>query len=167
MTGVQTCALPIYPNTSIHPHNRKRIERALRYYEKTGKPFSGKKKSQTLWHDATVIGLTLDREILYQRINERVDYMVKQGLLEEAQRIYLQPLRTKAVLTPIGYKELFPYFEGSESLEDALAKIKQHSRNYAKRQYTWFLHQMNVTWISVNLEHFEDTIKEACHQIGI
>ncbi len=157
--------LKIDSKTSIHFNNRKRIERALRYYEATGKILSEKKKADKLLYDTVMIGLTLDREILYERINRRVDIMMEQGLLEEAKRLYNRSLHTKAIMTPIGYKELFQYFAGIESLESALEKVKQHSRNYAKRQYTWFRHQMPVTWISVDLEHFENTILLACKTI--
>lgn len=150
--------LKIDSNTTIHPNNRKRIERALRYYEATGKIISEKQDANTLLYNAIIIGLTLDRNILYERINQRVDTMVKQGLLEEARKIYDQSLRTKAIMTPIGYKELFVYFDGKENLENALNTIKQHSRNYAKRQYTWFRNQMDVKWITVDLDCFENTV---------
>lgn len=157
--------LKIDPNTTIHPNHRKRIERALRYYETTGKLLSEKKKADILLYNATIIGLTLDRNLLYERINQRVDIMVEQGLLEEASKIYRQPLRTKAIMTPIGYKELFAYFDGIESLENVLGKIKQHSRNYAKRQYTWFRNQMDVTWVTVDLEQFENTVNTVSQYI--
>lgn len=157
--------LKIDPNTTIHPNNRKRIERALRYYETTGKILSEKKQADTLLYNATIIGLTLDRNVLYERINQRVDIMVEQGLLEEVSKIYRQPLRTKAIMTPIGYKELFAYFDGIESLENVLDKMKQHSRNYAKRQYTWFRNQMDVIWVTVDLEHFENTVNTVSQYI--
>ncbi len=154
--------LQIDPNTQIHPHNRKRIERALRYYEATGKRLSEKEQANTLLYEVVVIGLTMNRTALYDRINQRVDHMVEEGLVEEAKKLYDRQLRSKAIMTPIGYKELFPYFEGTFPLDVCLDKIKQHSRNYAKRQYTWFSHQMEVNWLEVNLNHFEYTIEEAC-----
>ena len=158
--------LKVDPNTEIHPSNRKRIERALYYYETTGKRLSEKKKADHLLYPTIVLGLTIDRDLLYGRINDRVDAMVKEGLLEEAKQIYESGIRTKAVMTPIGYKELFPYFEGEAALDTCLDQIKQHSRNYAKRQYTWFRHQMDVKWLEVDIDHFENTILEACQIIA-
>lgn len=155
----------IDPDTCIHPNNRKRIERTLSYYEKTGKILEEKEKSDKLLYPTIFLGLTTKRDILYERINQRVDIMVQNGLLEEARQIYEQPLRTKAIITPIGYKELFNYFSGLDTLENCLDKIKQHSRNYAKRQYTWFHHQMSVEWINVDFEHFENTVEMACGKI--
>lgn len=149
------------PNNQIHPNNRKRLERALSYMEEVGKPFSEKEKTEKPLYDVVWIGLTMDRKTLYERINQRVDVMVKQGLLEEAKKYYDSKIRTKAILTPIGYKELFPYFDGSISLEEALNTIKQKSRNYAKRQYTWFTHQVPVHWITALKENFDKTVEEA------
>lgn len=149
------------PNTEIHPNNRRRIIRALEYFNQFQTPFSQKEKSEELLYDAVFLGLTTSRDILYNRINQRVDIMVQNGLLEEAKKIYDSKIRTKAVLTPIGYKELFPYFDGVESLEDCLSKIKQNSRRYAKKQYTWFRHQLPIHWIEVNFDNFEKTVEEA------
>lgn len=152
-------------NIQIHPNNRKRMIRALNYMEKNNKKWSEQEKTDTLLYDTIFIGLTCDRDILYQRINERVDKMVEKGLLEEAKNIYDSKIQSKAVLTPIGYKELFPYFEGKISLEEALEKIKQNSRKYAKRQYTWFNHQMDIKWFSVDFDNFNNTISEVYHYI--
>lgn len=154
------------PKTEIHPHNRKRIERALTYMKHHHQPYSEKEKTETCLYDVTWIGLTTDRETLYRRINDRVVVMIQNGLLEEAQMIYSTHIRSKAVMTPIGYKELFPYFEGTSSLEECVDKMKQHSRNYAKRQYTWFRNQMNITWYEVNFKNFNHTIEEVLNSIG-
>lgn len=148
--------IQIDPNTDIHQNNRQRLERALDYYEDNTELLS--EKNSKLLYDSIIIGLTTDRETLYNKINSRVDTMLKEGLLEEAKKIYSSNIRTKAVMTPIGYKELFPYFEGKE--EANIDLIKQKSRNYAKRQYTWFNNQMNVNWFNVNYENFEKTEKE-------
>ncbi len=155
----------INPDTTVHPNNRKRIERALSYYEQTGKILEKKEKAEQLLYPTIVLGLTTERSVLYERIDQRVDIMMQNGLLEEARQIYEQPLRTKAIIAPIGYKELFDYFSGFRTLENCLDKIKQHSRNYAKRQYTWFRHQMNVEWIDVDFEYFENTVEMACSKI--
>ena len=151
----------IYPDTKIHPHNRKRIERALDYYHETHQVLEEKEKAQNLLYPTLFIGLTCDRKQLYERINHRVEDMVKAGLLEEAKAIYETKIRTKAIMTPIGYKELFPYFEGTKSLEDCLEEIKKDSRHYAKRQYTFFNHQLPVHWITVDFHDFSHTVEEA------
>lgn len=152
--------LLVDPNTDIHPNNRKRIERALDYYFANNKPISSKEKTNKILYDAVIIGLTTDRNILYQKIDNRVDMMFNKGLLNEVEKIYKSNIRTKAVLTPIGYKELFPYFDGIESLDKCVEIMKKNSRHYAKRQYTWFLHQMNVKWFTVNYDDFKNTINE-------
>lgn len=157
--------LSIDPKTEIHPNNRKRVERALDYYFANNKPISSKEKTNKILYDAIIIGLTTDRNILYEKINERVDKMLESGLLDEAHRIYESGFRTKAVLTPIGYKELFPYFEGKENLDNAILLMKQNSRHYAKRQYTWFLHQMNVNWFTTNYDNFNKTICDVVNYI--
>lgn len=145
-------------STSIHPNNRKRVERALSYFENHGIPMSEKEKSEKLLYDTVFIGLTTDREELYDRINKRVDVMVQSGLLEEAKNIYDKNVRSKAVMTPIGYKELFPYFDGEKKIEECLDEIKKNSRHYAKRQYTFFNHQIPVVWFDVDYENFDNTI---------
>jgi tRNA dimethylallyltransferase len=91
--------------------------------------------------------------------------MVNNGLIEEAKHLYQSNIRTKAVLTPIGDKELFEYFDGKKELSECIELIKQKSRHYAKRQYTWFNNQMNVKWFDVNLENFDDTVNEILEYI--
>ena len=152
-------------NTDIHPNNRKRIIRSLNYYNNTNKPLSSKEKTDKLLYDVIFIGLTTDRDTLYDRINKRVDVMLKDGLLNEAKKIYESKIRTKAIMTPIGYKELFSYFENKISLEEALDKIRQDSRRYAKRQYTWNKHQINVNWFNVDFNNFDNTVNEVINFI--
>ena len=152
-------------NIDIHINNRKRLVRALNYCLNNNLKFSEKEKTDKLLYDTVFIGLTTNRNILYDRINKRVDVMVKDGLLEEAKKIYDSNIRTKAVMTPIGYKELFPYFENKKSLEECLDLIKQNSRKYAKRQYTWFNNQMDVVWFNVDFDNFNNTIKEVYNYI--
>lgn len=156
--------LLIDKNTQIHKNNRKRVEHALDYYAETGEVI-GTTKSDKLLYDTVFIGLTTSRDTLYERINKRVDKMVDSGLLEEAKRIYDSNIRTKAILTPIGYKELFPYFDKEKSLDECLNLIKQNSRKYAKRQYTWFNNQMNVTWFDVDFNNFDNTIDNVLEYI--
>lgn len=157
--------LEVDPDTDIHKNNRKRVISALNYYEANHKPYSLKEKNDTLLYDALFIGLTTDRDILYDRINKRVDEMVRNGLIDEALDIYNCGVRSKAVMTPIGYKELFGYFDGEYDLGFAIDLIKQRSRHYAKRQYTWFLNQMDLKWFDVNYDNFEETEKEVLDYI--
>lgn len=124
-----------------------------------------KNKSNYLLYDVIFIGLTTTREKLYENINQRVDVMVEKGLIAEAKKIYNLNIKTKAVMTPIGYKELFLYFDGKKTLEESLELIKQRSRNYAKRQYTWFNNQMKINWFETNYDDFNETIKEVINYI--
>jgi tRNA dimethylallyltransferase len=146
------------PNTDIHINNRKRVERALTYCLNNNDTISNNTKGNELLYDTVFIGLTTDRDFLYKRINMRVDVMVKNGLIEEAKYFYDKNIRSKAVMTPICYKELFEYFDGHSSLEEALDLIRQRSRKYAKRQYTWFKHQLPVKWFDVDFDNFDNTV---------
>lgn len=153
-------------DNTIHKNNRKRLVRALNYMEATKLAYSKKDKTDKLLYDTLFIGLTTDRNILYDRINKRVDVMVNDGLLNEAKKVFDSNIRTKAVLTPIGYKELFPYFEGNANLDSCLDKIKQNSRHYAKRQYTFFNHQLNVKWFNVDFANFNNTVMDVLDYIN-
>lgn len=150
--------LEIDPQTNIHKNNRKRVVRAINYYNSTHQPFSLKEKNNNLLYDAIFIGLTTERNILYDRINRRVDQMIDNGLLDEAKGIYDLGIKTKPIMTIIGYKELFPYFEGNGLLGECIDLIKQRSRKYAKRQYTWFNNQLPVNWIKVDFDNFDNTV---------
>ena len=159
-------ALEIDKNINIHINNRKRIERFLDYYLNNNQSLSNKKKSETIiYNNVIFIGLTTSRDILYERLNKRVDEMFEEGLMNEVKTIYKSNIRTKAVMTPIGYKELFPYLEGKESLENCINLMKQKTRKYAKRQYTWFNNQLNITWFNVNFENFDETINKVYEYI--
>jgi len=159
--------LSIDPDTSIHKNNRKRVERALSYYDSTGKLLSSKEKSDKLLYDCLFIGLTTDRDKLYDRINKRVDIMVSDGLVTEARAIYDSGVRSKAIMTPIGYKELFPYFSNECDFDSCISLIKQRSRNYAKRQYTWFNNQMDINWFNVDFDCFDNTFLDVCSFIDV
>lgn len=152
--------IKVDPNTEIHPNNRQRVERALSYYKNNNKPLSTVEKTDKLLYDTIFIGLTTDRDNLYKRIDSRVDEMIKNGLLTESKKIYDSNIRTKAVLTPIGYKELFDYFDIKKSLEECINIMKQNSRHYAKRQYTFFKHQFDLKWFEVDYNNFNNTINE-------
>lgn len=147
-------------NMNIHINNRKRLERAFAYYKENNKMITSVEKSNEPIYNVIFIGLTTDRQVLYDRINKRVDLMLKNGLLKEAKEIYNTNIRTKAVMTPIGYKELFTYFDGNCSLEESINLIKQKSRNYAKKQYTWFNHQIKINWFNVDFDDFDKKIDE-------
>ena len=138
------------PSCDIHVNNRKRLIRFLKRKEESPKA--------TPIYDAFYIGLTTEKEKLYSIINSRVDQMMDEGLLEEVQHFYTQNIRSKALDTAIGYKELYDYFDHKCSIEEAIEKIKQNSRRYAKRQYTFFKHQLPVVWFDVDYDHFENTI---------
>ncbi len=102
-------------------------------------------------YDFKIIGLTRDRTHLYQIINDRVDQMISNGLIEEAKSLFIKNCDKRALNTAIGYKELFSYFKGDLSKEEAIEKIKQNSRHYAKRQYTFFNNQFdNIKWYNVD-----------------
>ncbi|MBB1080132.1 tRNA (adenosine(37)-N6)-dimethylallyltransferase MiaA [Limosilactobacillus sp. STM2_1] len=125
--------------------NTRRVIRALEVIEKTGQLFSEQPQYQPE-NDFLLIGLTTDRSVLYDRINKRVDLMVENGLLEEAKWLYDNGGEKLPAGKGIGYHELFPYFRGECSLDDAIAKIKQDSRHYAKRQLTWFRNKADTHW---------------------
>ncbi len=157
--------LMVDPNTSIHLNNRVRVISALNYYKANGKPYSEKAKDDVLLYDTLFIGLTTDRDNLYDRINKRVDKMIEEGLEKEAHNLYDLNIKTKAVMTPIGPKELFEYFDGKVTLEEAIENIKTKSRKYAKRQYTWFNHQMPLVWFNVDYDNFDKTCMEVLEYI--
>jgi tRNA dimethylallyltransferase len=128
----------------IHCNNRKKMIRALEVFELTGHSILEPKEQPKELYNSFLIGLNTDRSILYQRINQRVDIMVEQGLLAEAKNLAKNP--TVQAAQGIGYKEFFPYLSGGSSLEAALEEVKLHSRRYAKRQLTWFRNRMSVRW---------------------
>ena len=141
------------PNCSIHKNNRKRM---IRFLKRGLEP----PVNPVLLYPTIFIGLTTDRDHLYQIINQRVDKMIAEGLIEEAKSFFVQKIYSKALMTGIGYKELYSYFEGKCSLEESIDLIKKNSRHYAKRQYTFFRHQLPVQWFDVNYDHFEKTVAE-------
>lgn len=121
--------------------------------------FDEKSNKNKKLYDFKLIGLTRDRKILYENIDKRVDIMVNNGLLEEVKALYDKDIRTRAINTAIGYKELYEYFDNKISLEEALAKIKQSSRRYAKRQYTFFNNQFdNIKYYDIDKISFEDIV---------
>ena len=128
--------------------NPQRLMRALGVTLSSGKPYSSFRKSNPKSRDFEVvkIGLNLPRETLYARIDERVDEMIRRGLVEEAKQ--LLPFREKKSLQTVGYTELFDFLEGKIPLEESINLVKQHTRNFAKRQITWFRKEKDVQWFS-------------------
>lgn len=135
---------------SIHPNNLVRVIRAMEVYRVTGRKFSELKAESRLEespYNSLIIGLDYaDRQVLYNRIDLRVDEMVKTGLVEEAHALWQERVM-KTAANAIGFKELIPYFEKSMALEACIDKIKQETRRYAKRQLTWFRKNKRIRWI--------------------
>jgi tRNA dimethylallyltransferase len=134
--------------------NRRRILRALQKDES-----DLQEKMYPYYENGLIIGLTTNRKELYQRIDDRVDKMMAEGLVEEAKDLFDKGIESQATQA-IGYKELFAYFQGETSLERAVEIIKQSSRRYAKRQMTWFKNKMDVNWFDVEFTDFSKTISE-------
>ncbi|MCF4100943.1 tRNA (adenosine(37)-N6)-dimethylallyltransferase MiaA [Gillisia sp. M10.2A] len=132
--------------TQIDINNPHRVIRALEISLASGKPFSSflNKPSKERNFKTIQIGLTADREDIYDRINRRVDIMMDEGLMEEAQALY--PKRKLNALNTVGYKEIFAFFEGRTDLETAVEEIKKNTRRFAKRQLTWFRKDKSITW---------------------
>ena len=139
---------------AIHPNNQVRVLRALEHFRATGKRLS-EQKAQSLPlerpYRSLVLGLDFpDRTQLYRRIDLRVDKMLDAGLLDEAKLVYDHRQTYRTAAQAIGYKELFSYFEGTAPLDACTEKLKQASRNYAKRQLTWFRHMDGVVWLDAS-----------------
>ena len=144
--------------TDIHVNNRKRLIRELNKIKNNNQITSDIHKKL---YDFLLIGLTCDHEKLYKIVDKRVDLMIEDGLIEEVKALYEKGINSKAINTGIGYKELYSYFKGDISLEEAVKLIKKNTRHFIKRQYTFFKHQMDVTWLNVDFSNFEHTINEA------
>ena len=149
-------------DTDIHINNRKRLVRELNKIKNNSNNISNIDEPL---YDIVIIGLTTDRDKLYEIIDNRVDQMIKNGLIKEVKELYDDNVRSKAIETGIGYKELYKYFSGEITLSEAIDLIKKNSRNYAKRQYTFFNNQMNVNWFNVDFDNFDNTINEVYEYI--
>ncbi|WP_223700127.1 tRNA (adenosine(37)-N6)-dimethylallyltransferase MiaA [Sutcliffiella deserti] len=146
----------------IHPNNVRRVIRALEVYYTTGKTMTEYQQSQQheLLYDVAFIGLTMDRETLYNRINQRVDLMVENGLFDEVESLFQKGIRECQSIQAIGYKELYAYFDGRLTKQEAVETLRQNSRRYAKRQLTWFRNKMDVTWFDMTDTVFEEKLQE-------
>lgn len=145
-------------------NNSKRLLHAIEVHQMTGKPISSFRKNTVRKRPFQIIkvGINQDREILYQRINQRVDRMLEAGLLEEVKTVYLH--RHLNSLNTVGYKELFAYLDGSCSLDEAVDLIKRNSRRYARKQLTWFRRDQEIRWfeptqINEIIDYLEQQIK--------
>ena len=139
---------------AIHPNNHVRVLRALEHYRATGKKLS-EQKADSLPPEkpyrSLILGLDFpERAQLYRRIDLRVDKMLDAGLLDEAKLVYDHRQTYRTAAQAIGYKEFFPFFEGTAALDECADKLKQASRNYAKRQLTWFRNQNDAVWLYVD-----------------
>lgn len=137
---------------NLHPNNINRIIRAMEVYKVTGKTMSEMQRlsrSKPSPYDACMIALDYDRELLYERINKRVDIMLAEGLIDEAREFFKHDNYPTAAQA-IGYKELFPFFTGEKELEECVDSLKRETRKYAKRQMTWFRRDDRIHWIKVS-----------------
>ncbi|NLZ46515.1 MAG: tRNA (adenosine(37)-N6)-dimethylallyltransferase MiaA [Clostridiales bacterium] len=156
----------IDPETAkiTHENNLSRVIRALEVFEITGETLTRQKelsRSEETPYNTVIIGLTFsDRDLLYKRINKRVDLMIEQGLVDEARNVY-ENNELKTAHQAIGYKELIPTFENSDSLKSCIDKIKQETRHYAKRQLTWFRRDERINWIELDkIDNILDLIEK-------
>lgn len=146
------------PDIDIHPNNTRRVLRALEIL------LSGEKKedgslAQTPMYDELIIGLDVPRDLLYERIDNRVEGMMEDGLLDEVRGLYDSGLREAQSIKAIGYKELYGYFDGRYTLDEAILKLKRNSRKYAKRQFTYFRNKMPILWLDATRD-LENNLEE-------
>ena len=153
--------LKLDSESDVDKNNKRRLIRELINLENEVDNNLG---DNLLYDNVYFIGLETDRENLYNRINNRVDSMIKNGLIEEAKYFY-EKGRSKAIMTPIGYKELFDYFDNKISKEEAIDLIKKNSRHYAKRQFTFFKNKFDIKWFNTNYDNFSVTVNEVIDYI--
>ncbi|WP_217556502.1 tRNA (adenosine(37)-N6)-dimethylallyltransferase MiaA [Paenibacillus sp. GbtcB18] len=153
----------------LHPNDRRRVIRALEVYHLTGKPLSAHNAAQKKEspYELCIVGLTMDRQLLYGRIEERIDIMMAEGLVDEVKRLLESGVpRQSVAMQGLGYKEMVSYLDGEISLERAVELLKRDTRHFAKRQLSWFRHMKDIQWIDVtdtanfsgHLEHFHAII---------
>lgn len=149
---------PIYYD-QVDLKNTQRVIHALEVCIMTGKPYSSFRLNTIKERpfDIIKVGFNRPRPELYDRINKRVDEMIKDGLEEEARQLY--PMKHLNSLNTVGYKEMFEYFDGNWTLEEAIDKIKQHSRNYARKQLSWFNRDKSIVWIDLS-DKYIDVVNE-------
>ena len=147
----------------VHPNNLPRVIRALELFEATGRRMSDQRRearpAEAPYHALCLCLTCRDRAVLYSRIDRRVDEMVENGVLDEARQVYDHRDAYRTAAQAIGYKEFFPYFEGTAGLTECTERLKQATRNYAKRQLTWFRRQNDAVWLYPDEE---DVTERAC-----
>lgn len=147
----------------VHPNNLPRVIRALELFEATGRRMSDQRRearpAEAPYHALCLCLTCRDRAVLYSRIDRRVDEMVENGVLDEARQVYDHRDAYRTAAQAIGYKEFFPYFEGTAGLTECTERLKQATRNYAKRQLTWFRRQNDAVWLYLDEE---DATERAC-----
>ena len=147
----------------VHPNNLPRVIRALELFEATGRRMSDQRRearpAEAPYHALCLCLTCRDRTVLYSRIDRRVDEMVENGVLDEARQVYDHRDAYRTAAQAIGYKEFFPYFEGTANLTECTERLKQATRNYAKRQLTWFRRQNDAVWLYLDEE---DVTEHAC-----
>jgi len=169
--GIETSVLydrlrKLDKDIDIDRYNIRRVIRALNYYLSYGKSIrENNNGNKLLYDDVYFIGLTTDRDVLYDRINKRVDIMLEHGLYDEVKSFYDKDMRYRPLFSAIGYKELYSYFDGECEYDEAIDLIKRNSRRYAKRQYTFFNNQFDIEWFNVNFDCFDGTIDNVCRYI--
>ncbi|RYD69344.1 MAG: tRNA (adenosine(37)-N6)-dimethylallyltransferase MiaA, partial [Sphingobacteriales bacterium] len=159
LTGLQQTLIsadPVYMEKA-DTQNHRRLMRALEVYFSSGKPFSSffnQSEKQSHIYKTIKIGLDVPRDILYDKINKRCDEMLADGLLDEVKQLY--PHRNLRSMQTVGYSEFFSFLDGEMTLPQAIDKFKQHTRNYAKRQLTWFRKNTEIRWFSP--EQFDEIV---------
>lgn len=152
----------LYLSSTLEVNNRQRLVRVLNKLENKEVFTNNKDK---LLYPIKVIGLTTDRDYLYERINKRVDIMINNGLLDEINSLKDKYKSSRILNSGIGYKEFYDYLFNSKDLDSVIESIKQDSRRFAKRQYTFFNHQFDTKWIEVDFSNFNNTIEEVMNYI--
>lgn len=161
---------------AIHAHNVKRVIRALEFYHQNGSPISAHNEEQKQHespYNLAYFVLNMPRELLYERIDLRVDQMMKEGLLEEVSRLKVEGCHRGMVsMQGLGYKEILAYLDGEYPLEEAVRVLKRDTRHFAKRQLTWFRREQEVTWVNKDQFSYQedqilDYMLEICRKKGI
>ncbi len=150
---------------NIHPNNLRRVIRALEVCKITGKTFTlvNHESRREAVYDALIFGIEVDRPVLYERINLRVDRMIEKGLVSEVKNLWEKGIgKDSTAIQAIGYKELIDFLEDNCSFDEAVEKIKMESRRYAKRQLTWFKRNNQIQWIRLDGQDDIDKVFEKC-----
>jgi len=149
----------------IDKNNRQKLIQNYAKHVNNSEPIASEAGGKNLVYDTIIVGLTTERETLHKKINARTDSQIEQGLIHEVRHLFEKYPNSKELKTAICYKEFIPYLHHEAYLEDVLIKIKQNCRQYARRQYTWLNHKMDVTWFDTNFNDFNSTINEVIEYI--